>query len=138
MFWIDTIKDSHKFCTCQEAWSNLKILNATVSTSTSLLEVYATPEDGNMCLLLRLRNGESVPTSLNEMNFKPHQHIKIEIYGGEVTIIGQVYDGAEKHRNRDAFPFNCPFGVWENEEKSLKLYNPKQTLQKIPDYIKST
>lgn len=134
-FWVETIKHGYKYCICEHKWKNIKVVNYKIFHD--FLEIYLTPERGERVVLYKIRNGESF--LLNNMTIGPFdwQHIKIEVYGGDISICGVVRSSNPK-KIPNHFATNCPFADpdddWEMVEKNIKdvLYdeNGKNIIQR--------
>lgn len=113
MFWVETLNDLTKYCSCQGGWVHLQIINAYVE-GINPLEVYMTPEDGNRCLVYRLARGRPYPNShYKEFMFSPWGHVRIEVFGGEITIAGVSDVLSPRYKATGRHIHGCPFG---NEE----------------------
>lgn len=120
MFWIDTIWDESHFCTCNNGWLTFKFIHANVRCD--ILKVYITAEDGKRCIALTLARGQQIPPHLDEFRITFREHVKIEVKGGEVTIVGWLKDGTEKRISGNFFPRECPFaGEEEWNRKPIKI-----------------
>lgn len=122
MFWAETIYDKSEFCVCGGVWKKLKIISVVVSSD--ILKVYCTPVNGNMSMIFSLRKGENFLSHINfDLNFSQFQHVKFEVIGGEIVILGECYDGTSAYRIMNSFPSNCPFATeeyWGPVEKIIK------------------
>ena len=111
MFWAETLTEDHRYCTCQGAWISMRIINAQVDKK--VLEVYMIPEDGTRNLVLSLRKGRNMPY-FEELRFAAWDHVKIEVFDGEITMVGLSEDGIHRYRASNRFTPNCPFGGEED------------------------
>lgn len=119
MLWIDSIWDETHFCTCLSGWLSMKIVHAVIRCD--IIKVYMTAEDGKRCKVLTMSRGQNIPAALGEMRVKPFEHVKIEVKGGEITVLGWVQDGLTKRPSTGFFPHNCPFaGEEEWNRKPIK------------------
>lgn len=123
MFWVDNIKHGHKYCVCGLMWKTIKIVNYKIFHD--FLEIYLTPSGGEKVCILKIRNGESNTNALNHMmiSLSVWQHIKIEVYGGDISIMGKTNFGETPINIPDHFATNCPFELeedWEWVSKAIK------------------
>jgi hypothetical protein len=136
MFWVDTLRDEHRYCICQGAFTAFQIVHAKVDKNN--LMVFMTAEDGNRCLIYQLKKGWCVP-AIKEFNFSHWEHVKIEVVGGEITMAGTSDDDAE-HRFRASthFKSDCPFGSEEDWVRDRELVHVDNAIQKLIDTAKKS
>lgn len=111
MFWVDTLSEDYKYCTCQSAWKSMSVVYANVYKN--LLEIYIAPEDGTRCCVFKQKKSGSLSPRYLEFNFDKWEHVKIEVVGGEITLLGVSDDEGERHKACIRFTSGCSFG---NEE----------------------
>lgn len=116
MFWCETLKDDNKYCICNASWKTMKIIHD--NAIKNFVEVYMTAEDGSKCLVHRTKRG-SAPTS-HELSFSPWQHVKIEVLGGTVTVVGTCEIDARKHIASNNFIIGCPFDSFDDNEARVE------------------
>jgi hypothetical protein len=108
MYWIDEIYEYRNYCVCMTSWNNFYIVRAVVSSEQNILTVYFKPEKGDRVTLFKLRNQEPFPSNLHlqPFEFTNCNHLRIEVYGGSITISGDVPQ-APPMRYENFLP-NCP------------------------------
>lgn len=124
MFWAEEIRHGNRYCVCKRKWRFIKIKHIKIFHDN--LEIFVTPEGGERVLLLKLRNGESLSNYLvNIIEDLNWQHVKIEVYGGEITIGGSIMHTTDKiYFKKDKLPNECPFAEEEDWEfVSKKIVN---------------
>lgn len=139
MFWIEEIAHGQKFCVCGRQWKSLKIVY--FKTFWDTLEVFLTPETGKKTTFLRLRNGEVISSSMiREISKLEWQHMKIEVWGGDIVIMGETTISATGKPPVSAGQFlpDCPFAEeedWELIEKNVNKIIPngaESALEALP------
>lgn len=129
MFWVEKLNDTTKYCCCQGGWMHMQIINAIVEGIQ--LDVYMTPDDGNRCLVYRLARGRPLPNAnFKEFMFSPWGHVRIEVFGGEITIAGVSDVTIKKHKATGRHIQGCPFGNEEDWGSTKEKLENRDTQQK--------
>jgi len=138
MFWADNILHGYKYCICGRKWSSFKIIDWKIFHE--FLEIYLTPEGGEKTSVLKIRNGELISKKFEISNLD-WQHLKIEVYGGDISIIGKIRDASNKRRQMpNHFNIDCPFAEeddWEMIGKKILMTIPKDKNEKISQTLES-
>lgn len=120
MFWTETLKEGQCYCTCFASWKSIRFSYLQIDEPT--LKIYMTPDDGRRCLVYNIIRGSynSILSKLQHQ-FNSWQHVRIEVIGGEITLIGTVDDDDQKQKYAagDRYIQQCPFGT-EEEWRSEK------------------
>ena len=108
------------------AWEDIRFADIIFNSDTFKLAV--TPEHGEECTVLHLRNGEIVPSILNfRLQFQHLQHVRFRVKGGEITIFGSIYPNSSViSRNEREYPALCPFSEAEliaKGDKNRRLHH---------------
>lgn len=108
MYWIDEIYEQRNYCVCMTSWTKFYIVRAVVSSEQNILSVYFKPEKGDRVTLFKLRNQEPFPSNLylQPFEFTNCNHLRIEVYGGSITISGDVPQAPPMRVEN--FLSNCP------------------------------
>lgn len=126
MFWSDTLKEDQCYCTCFASWINMKF--SYISIHEPALAIYMTPEDGKKSLIYSIPRGSSgrVLAQLQH-EFNGWQHVRIEVVGGEVTMMGTADDQKRKHVAQNRCIYQCPFAG--EEDWAMEKYNTRNLNQ---------
>lgn len=126
MFWCQRVQEGDKYCTCHVQWKNLKIINAIVLDKT--LDVILTPEDGVRTTIVSLGRGQQLPSNLPVFEFSYEQHVRIEVMGGSITLIGSIFEGCYKSIDTKAYISSC---IFSDIETLHEMYQKKYDKENI-------
>lgn len=131
MFWVDSLGEDHCYCICQSAWQTMEIVYANIHKN--FIEIYITPEDGNRCCVYKHRKTLNPPT-IKEFRFDGWEHAKIEVIGGEITMMGTSDDEKPRYKSSIHFTGGCPFGNeedWMYNAEKLQVIGKVKKMEKI-------
>lgn len=113
MFWIQTIKSGDKYCICHTSWNSFRIVSVDVIDIT--LSIYLTAEDGRKSILLTMRRGELLPPFVTSISyqFDVNEHLKIEVVGGSIILVGNAYNGIRRINYTKRFHEQCVFNDFD-------------------------
>lgn len=109
MFTIQQVNSKKTYCICQDVWKHFKIVD--IYSTFSSIEIYMTCHGGLKKKLLDIQQFHHIPIflTLTKLEIEPREHVKIDVIGGNITLLGQSYAGAEEMNSRMKFSLNCPF-----------------------------
>lgn len=118
MFWSDTLNDITQYCSCHGRWTAFQIVSGHVNRN--VLEVFMTPEFGKRCLVYRLKRGCDDSPCETIFNTTPWEHVKIEVVGGEITLVG-TSDNEDQQRCSATQKYSeiCVFYNFKDDEVEL-------------------
>lgn len=98
-----------------------------VSINEPVLAIYMTPEDGKKNLIYSIPRGSSSRILAQlQHEFNGWQHVRIEVVGGEVTMMGTADAQKRKHVAQNRCIHQCPFAGeedWAMEKNSTSNLN---------------
>lgn len=102
-----------KYCICQDAWRYFKIVDMDVERYR--LNIKMQRYGGARRVLLEISRSCDMPKYLNETNFEfsANEHVKIEVKGGKITLIGVSHAGSTPTKIDNSFLYNCPFSDFD-------------------------
>lgn len=103
MFVIQQIKSSQEYCICEDVWKSFKIVDISLINSTIKIDI--TTCGGLKKNLIDIQHYRNVPHFLRviDFEFEAREHVKIQVRGGYITLLGHSYNGATKNNSI------CPF-----------------------------
>ena len=109
MFWIQNVLSGDHYCVCKGSWKYFSI--SRIDVTEEVIRVFITPEDGVRILLFKMSRGDVKPDYLMRkiFSFGLHQHLKIEVEGGMICLVGTSYEGEKRMNYTFNYPIGCPF-----------------------------
>lgn len=131
MYWGQFLKTGDKYCTCHVQWKTFQIINAIVLDI--IMQVFLTAEGGARTQIFSLNRGQQMPTNIPIFQFSHNQHIKIEVIGGMISLVGTVYEGGFKDINVYSYKPSCVYSEIDEHVFSdvTKSYNGKPGIRSL-------
>lgn len=131
MYWGQFLKTGDKYCTCHAQWKTFQIINAVVLDI--IMQVFLTAEGGTRTQIFSLNRGQEMSTNIPIFHFSHNQHIKIEVIGGMISLVGTVYEGGFKDINVHSYKPSCVYSEIDAIvfRDTNKLYNSKTDIHSL-------
>lgn len=105
MFAIQRIMSTQEYCICENSWKHFKIVD--INPLYSAIKIDITSYGALKKNLIDIQHFRCVPYFLRtlEFEFETREHVKIEVSGGYITLLGQSYNGGIYNNNQSTCPF---------------------------------
>lgn len=102
-----------KYCVCQDSWESFKILDMNIERAR--IHIRFQSFGGTRTQLLDMSRSCDIPEYLYNTNFKfaANEHIRIEVFGGKILLIGTSHVGSSPTTIINDFQLKCPFSDFD-------------------------
>lgn len=102
-----------KYCTCQDSWKYFKIVDMDIQKPRIQIRFQSLGK--NKTTLLEMSRSCDLPDYLYNTNFEfcAKEHVRIEVHGGKITLIGASHVGSFPTKILNDFILSCPFSDFD-------------------------
>lgn len=114
MFEIQNISSGMKYCICQDSWRYFRIVNLNVEREYLSIFMQNYGEIRRKLIGLPRRCDPPEYLLTTKFEFSPREHVKIEVLGGKIILIGASHVGSWQTTVSNSYRLKCPFSDFDD------------------------